>query len=63
MGKRGRPRRDEPYKLVRVNESDWEVLNQYMGRLQQQVRKRLYMRDVIHHIVENFVKKQLGGQP
>jgi len=60
MGKRGRPPREEPHKLVRVNKSDWEILNQYMGKLQQRLRKRLYMRDVIHHICEEFVKPELG---
>lgn len=60
MGKRGRPRREEPVKLVKVNKSDWEKLNQFLGKLQERMRKRLYMRDVMRYIVENYVKPQLG---
>jgi len=60
VGKRGRPRREEPVKLVKVNKSDWEKLNQFLGKLQERMRKRLYMRDVMRYIVENYVKPQLG---
>lgn len=51
---------EENTKHIKVNREDWQELNLYLSLLQVQRLERLSFADVIHEIVEKFVKPEIA---